>query len=154
MKKACLSTMLLFSLLVYSGCVSRYAITYNTDPESASLICNGVHYGYTPVTLYYDLKNSDSMLEMCEAVWMSGARSVYQIQWDTMMRENPDGFALTLQRPDYPNLDEDVEFALKKRHERLRIQQKESVTNAMEEQIQNEHNRHLQNSLNRFNYLK
>lgn len=69
--------------------------------------------GYTPTTLYYDIKGfkNQTYLDVsnCSANWVSGAKYNYEaIPWQKFGR----GVTVTLQRPEAPGLQHDMEFAL------------------------------------------
>jgi len=40
--------------MILSGCASKYVVTYDSNPQGASLVCSGKNWGYTPKKLYYD----------------------------------------------------------------------------------------------------
>ena len=99
-------------LVVVTGCAStynhyaegtRYPVTYQSFPESATVSCNGVTKGYTPVTVFYDfdptLMNAGDSLALtdCKAVWMSGVSVAYPRQVNISM--NPKGSTLGAERP-------------------------------------------------------
>ena len=62
---------------------SGYAVTYQSFPESATVVCDGITKGQTPVTVIYPLdkgafNSGDSLkIDRCQAVWMSGASQEY-----------------------------------------------------------------------------
>ncbi|WP_419570864.1 hypothetical protein [Rheinheimera sp.] len=100
------------TLLFLGGCSSQYAVTYDSYPQGATLVCNGTNWGYTPVTLYYDksVKEKDYLnLGACSANWVSGVRKTYGI---VPVSQYPEGVRQTLQRPDGPNANVDHSFAL------------------------------------------
>jgi hypothetical protein len=101
-----------------SGCTSGYSITYNTEPKGASVICQGVNKGYSPVTLHYSpdesSKKSAKMETVpCVAVWSSGVRKGFSSTWD--LNQFPDGVKQTLQRPNGNGYSQDASFALQLR---------------------------------------
>ncbi len=110
MKKLLL--LLLLTTVFLTGCGGGYSITYNTVPEGASLICSGVHKGYTPKTLNYDVDKDTSYLSTkpCYAKWSSGVQEGYSNFWD--IDEFPDGVMRTLQRPSGGDYSQDARFAL------------------------------------------
>jgi hypothetical protein len=116
MKTQKLVYLILISFL--SGCASGYRITYNTEPRGASIICDGINEGYSPVTLNYspdeNNKKYGSMNTVpCTAIWSSGARESFSNTWD--LKEFPDGVMQTLQRPNTEGYSQDAGFALQLR---------------------------------------
>jgi len=47
------NSILALSLVVLAGCSNSYRITYDSDPQGATLICSGENEGYTPVKIDY-----------------------------------------------------------------------------------------------------
>lgn len=94
------------------GCASGYAVTYDSYPQGAILVCNGTKRGYTPTTLYYgkEVKKQSYLLSDCSANWVSGARKTYGT---IPVDQYPDGVRETLHRPDVPGFQQDAEFSLK-----------------------------------------
>ena len=108
----------IFIVFIISGCASNYGITYNSEPQGAAVICNGVNKGYTPTTLYYELqrhnKESGTINPVpCYAQWSSGVSEQYSRSFS--ITKFPDGVMQTLQRPSGAGYQQDVEFALKVR---------------------------------------
>lgn len=71
---------LCFPLLL--GACSSIAVTYYSDPEGATVVCNGSVYGETPLTIRYALSDDDKRLgvlytDSCYAQWLSGYRVSY-----------------------------------------------------------------------------
>lgn len=109
---------LYLSLVIFllTGCASGYKITYNTEPKGASVICNGINKGYSPVTLNYELNEQNKQIGSlntvpCTAIWSSGVKKDFANTWD--LNKFPDGVMQTLQRPSGDGYSQDVEFALK-----------------------------------------
>jgi hypothetical protein len=105
------------ALLMLSGCASGYPVTFDSNPQGATLICEGTNWGYTPRTLYYSAEQTREIkqlekvdLSACSANWISGARSNYGI---FSPRQFPNGVMQTVQRPNVRGLQQDAEFALK-----------------------------------------
>ena len=96
---------------ILTGCGGGYAITYNTYPTGADIVCNGISKGYSPVTLYYDFTDNNYRTQPCKAVWISGAQNFYQNEWSEEVIRFPQGVMSTLQRPEYPGLEKDMQFA-------------------------------------------
>lgn len=68
------------SLVVLGGCSNSYEITYDSEPQGATLICSGTNEGYTPVEIDYaeSIRNSPTAnLSHCSANWASGAVKTY-----------------------------------------------------------------------------
>lgn len=109
-------SLILFVFFLSGGCASKYAITYNSEPAGATVICNGINQGYTPVTLYYELNENNKKQKLlhtapCTAIWSSGVKSVFCNTWD--LNKFPDGVMQTLPRPTGEGYSQDAEFALK-----------------------------------------
>ena len=116
--------LLLLLTVFLTGCGGGYGITYNTVPEGASVICDGVHKGYSPIRLTYDV-DKEFNTKPCYAQWSSGVKKNYSDSWDT--RDWPDGVMQTLQRPSGGDYSKDAEFALKVQEMR---QQQQSAQNS------------------------
>ena len=101
--------LLLLLTVFLTGCGGGYGITYNTVPEGASVICDGVHKGYSPIRLTYDV-DKEFNTKPCYAQWSSGVKKNYSDSWDT--RDWPDGVMQTLQRPSGGDYSQDARFAL------------------------------------------
>jgi len=117
-------------ILGLGGCSSKYAVTFDSNPQGASLICNGKNWGYTPMTLYYDksVKQSPSLnLGSCSANWVSGARQNYGV---VPVAQYPDGVRQTLPRPNIEGYPLDAEFALKVQNMKYQKRQAEAAENA------------------------
>ena len=107
--------LLAFAFVLFVGCSSKYVITYNTNPTGANIICEGASQGYSPVSLYYNkksLKKHNYKTSPCKAVWISGAVEYFSNDWSEAVKNFPDGVKLTLQRPEHPDLDKYMQFAL------------------------------------------
>lgn len=71
---------LCFPLLL--GACSSIAVNYYSDPEGATVVCNGSVYGETPLTIRYALSDDDKRIgvlytDSCYAQWLSGYRVSY-----------------------------------------------------------------------------
>ncbi len=108
-----LLALLISSILVGCGS-SRYAIKYDSQPQGATVVCNGQNLGYTPQVRYYDKKKvmSQTKIDMseCYAKWSSGAMAKYGAFSPS---QYPDGVTNTLPRPNVPGYQQDAEFELK-----------------------------------------
>jgi len=97
-----------------SGCASnQYAVTFDTNPQGATLVCNGKNFGYTPVKLYYDKKNITSStmnVSNCKATWVSGTSQSYPYNLNVY---ETGGTSIILPRPNVAGYSQDAEFALK-----------------------------------------
>lgn len=105
-----------FALFMYGCASTKYAITYNSEPPGAAVICNGINRGYTPTTLHYETQDHNKSTGVmnpapCRAQWSSGASTEYSRTFS--MNEFPNGVMQTLQRPNVPGYQQDAEFALK-----------------------------------------
>lgn len=105
-----------------SSQMQSYAVTYQSFPESATVVCNGVTKGMTPVVVYYpydkeSAKSGDLLtIEKCKAVWMSGATQNYtnSIVIDTKLRSSIIG----AERPNNSaGLQKDMAFDQQKKQE-------------------------------------
>ncbi len=114
---------LIFTAIALGSCSNQYAITYDSHPRGANLICGGVNMGYTPKTLYYDNKKNSKEIKPipCGSRWISGAKKGYSTTFDLV--EFPDGVRQTLQRPNVDGYKEDAEFALKVQNMRYQKRQ-------------------------------
>lgn len=73
---------------------SGYIVTYQSFPESATVVCDGITKGQTPVSVIYrydsaEMDGNDQLsLDRCKAVWMSGAEQNYpdHVKMDLLMR--------------------------------------------------------------------
>lgn len=120
---------------LFMACSSTYAVTYNTNPSGANVICNGIGKGLTPLTLYYDLKvgekegwldnNGILSTQPCKAVFISGYVDYFSNKWNT--KKFPDGVLLTLTRPQGEGYAQDMAFAMEYEHNK-------KVSEAMQEQ--------------------
>lgn len=100
------------SLVVLSGCSNSYSITYDSDPQGATLICSGKNEGYTPVDIDYaeSIRNSPTAnLSHCSANWASGAKQTYGDK--VTIFPSSYGTKTTLTRPKGSGYAEDVAFA-------------------------------------------
>ena len=116
-------------IIVLTGCASGYKITYDTEPSAASIICNGIDHGYSPVTLNYNSDESNKRTGTmrtapCTAIWSSGVRKDFSTTWD--LKKFPDGVTQTLQRPSGKGYSQDANFALKS--QQLKLQAKTNAT--------------------------
>lgn len=98
-----------------SGCASsQYAVQFDSNPQGAMLVCNGKNWGYTPETLYLPKKGlkgqSELNLSDCTATWISGAQNRYGT---VPLNQYPDSVRISAPRPAAPNLEQDMNFALK-----------------------------------------
>jgi hypothetical protein len=110
-----------------------YPITYNTNPEGASVVCNGVHKGYSPVTLWYKvdentIKTGKLHTIPCTANWISGAKKDFINIWD--LNRFPDSVMQTLQRPNVEGYEKDAQFALQVRNMKYQKRQAQAAESA------------------------
>lgn len=121
---------LIFTAIALGGCSNQYAITYDSHPRGANLICGGANKGYTPKTLYYDNKENRKEISTipCGARWISGAEKGYSTTFDLV--KFPDGVRQTLHRPNVDGYKEDAEFALKVQNMRYQKRQAEAAEDA------------------------
>ena len=106
-------------LIIFTiGCSSKYAVTFNSDPEGATLICNGQNWGVTPRTLYYDesVKKQPSInVGNCSANWVSGAREYYP---NHLKVYSSGGTEIKVQRARGEGYAQDASYALQLRQTR------------------------------------
>ena len=110
-------------LSILGGCSSRYAVTFDSNPQGASLICEGKNMGTTPKTLYFKehVKKQETFdISACSANWVSGAQKEYGV---IPVSQYPNGVRQTLERPRGDGYAEDASFALE-------IRQTEAAENA------------------------
>ncbi|MDT8370730.1 MAG: hypothetical protein RQ783_01915 [Gammaproteobacteria bacterium] len=103
------------TMIFLSGCASnQYAVEFDSTPQGAVLVCDGKNWGYTPETLYLPKEKIQGQSELnlsgCTATWVSGAQNRYGT---VPLNQYPDGVRITAPRPDAPNLEQDMNFALK-----------------------------------------
>jgi hypothetical protein len=102
------------SLVVLSGCSNSYEITYDSEPQGATLICSGTNEGYTPVEIDYaeSIRNSPTAnLSHCSANWASGAVETYRD--NVTIYPSGDGTITTVRRSKGRGYAEDAAFALR-----------------------------------------
>ena len=140
---------LILSGLVFSGCSSKYEVTFDSNPRGATLICNGQNWGYTPKKLYYDEKVKEYKVidvSSCSANWISG----YSANYPKDMTIFPEGGTITtLNRPTYgEGYSTDVQFALQV--EQMKAQQSQAQASHMAVQAQKRANtnQEIENNLN------
>ena len=144
--KNCVLWLLVLGL---SGC--SYAVTFNTNPIGANIICGGVNQGYSPVNLEYNkkaLKEHNFRIESCETVWISGARIEFPDNISDVFEEFPKGVMLTLQRPEHPDLEKDMQFAfqvqqMKQQQMQFQYQQSQQAIHNVNQQL-NQTNQRIQ----------
>ena len=93
---------------------NKYLVTYNSNPPSAQLVCNGVSQGYTPVTLNYKLSEDEKKRGYLNTVpcfyrWYSGATVDAQRTFN--INQFPKGVVTTSQRPYTPGAEVDNQVA-------------------------------------------
>ena len=137
--------------LVLTGCLAGnsspskplrsagYAVTYQSFPESATVVCNGISKGQTPVTVRYHAPQNlmeDQMLtiDRCKAVWMSGAEQYYPetIPVDFSLK----GSTIGVERPkNVPGLQQDMAFDHQQRVSALERKAQEEKLNLEKERL-------------------
>ena len=123
-------------MFVFSaGCSSKYAITYDSNPQGATLVCSGKNWGYTPKVLYYDnsiKERSTVNVSDCSANWVSGFTKSYP----SNLRIFPEGGTLiTLGRPSGDGYTQDAEFALKVQNMQYQKRQAEAAESSAYQQL-------------------
>lgn len=119
-------------VIFLSGCASsQYAIQFDSSPQGAALVCDGKNWGYTPETLYIPKKNIKGQAELnlsgCTATWVSGAQNRYGT---VPLTQYPDSVRITAPRPNAPNLEQDMNFALKVQQFKYQQAQDAAAANA------------------------
>ena len=125
----------LLAIMVWGfiGCGSKeYAITYNTNPIGANIVCSGMGKGLSPLTLYYDRDgiNDDGFLYTapCKAAFSSGYEDYFSVEWDT--NQFPKGVQQTLTRPQGEGYQQDMAFGME--HQRTLIMQRQAEAQQMQ----------------------
>lgn len=124
--------------LLMSGCANTLMVTYISDPPSATLYANNTNFGYTPVTLKYQVTEEERKIGRLNiqgpsVQWASGAKaSVPSINVDLNIGYNQQ---FTFNRPaDHPNREEDVRFALEL--QRLEIMERQARAQQLAARVQ------------------
>ena len=124
MKKLLKYALLAIMAFGFVGC--EYAITYNTNPIGASIVCGGVGKGLSPLTLYYDRDGIDDdgflYTTPCKAVFSSGYVDYFDNKWDT--NQFPQGVKRTLTRPQGDGYQQDMAFGME--YQRTLIMQRQA----------------------------
>lgn len=86
--------------LVLYGCASN-TITYESFPQSAMVVCNGIQKGYTPLTVFYNDDNRSEVINApnCKAVWMSGAEAKFGAVTPLRRNGSKEVLQITAERP-------------------------------------------------------
>ena len=141
-------------ILILSGCSSKYPITFDSNPQGASIECNKKHINYTPYTIYLNKEQynvfSQSMNE-CSAKWISGVKKDYK---NFSIKEFPEGITQTLERPNGDGYEKDTQFALQIQKMRYQMIQAQAAAEASQQrnyQLQQQ-NYQLQNINNYLRY--
>lgn len=112
--------------IVISGCTPTLSITYKSEPSSATLFQNNQNFGYTPVTLYYqvtpeEIRRGYKIVEEINVRWASGATAFREKQKIYLSQGYNQEF--TFLRPsEIPGIETDVNFTLEIK--RTELQQK------------------------------
>ncbi|SEI42845.1 hypothetical protein [Nitrosomonas eutropha] len=120
------------AVIFLSGCASnQYAIQFDSNPQGAMLVCDGKNWGYTPTTLYLPKEKTKDQSELnlsgCTATWVSGAKNRYGT---VPLNQYPDSVRITAPRPNAPNLEADMNFALKVQQFKYQQAQDAAAANA------------------------
>jgi hypothetical protein len=129
-------------MLALNGCASGYPLTFDSNPQGATVICEGLgNIGYTPATIYWDKEKmkkdgTPTDFSTCSAQWASGATTKYQgsASGQAILQAFPDGAEITVQRPNAPGLAHDNQFALQVQQMRMQEAAMERQTAAMQAQ--------------------
>lgn len=127
-------TFIAIGFLLATGCASQYAVTFDSYPQGATLVCDGRNWGYTPITLYYDksVKKQETLdLSNCSANWVSGV----SINYGTVpVQQYLEGVRQTQHRPNVPGFQQDAEFALQVQQMELQKRQAEAAESSVYQQ--------------------
>ena len=130
--KYALLGLMTFGFVGCGGYATTYAITYNTSPIGANIVCGGVGQGLSPLTLYYDRSgiNDDGFLYTtpCKAVFSSGYVDYYGNKWNTNKFRN--GAQQTLTRPQGKGYKQDMTFGMEHQRTLSMQQQAEAAQRA------------------------
>lgn len=133
-RKIILSTLLFLTTV---GCSNKYAVQFDTQPQGASLVCNGKNWGYTPIILYYneEVKEQANLdLSDCSANWLSGAKMTYGT---ISIKEYPNGVTQTAQRPNVDGYEKDAQFALQVQRMKYQKAQAQAAQDLAYQQMRN-----------------
>jgi hypothetical protein len=124
-------------ILILSGCSSKYPVTFDSNPQGASLVCNGKNWGYTPKTLYYNesVKKLNSLnISSCSANWISGFKKSYGV---VPVTQYPNGVRQILQRPNGEGYATDAQFALQVQNSNYQRRQAQAAEDSAYQQSRN-----------------
>ena len=102
--------------LALIGCAPQKSLTVYTNPPGATLYGKGGATRTSPATVYYDIDSAyiDSqgcyLVQPFTAVWSSGARVDSGVAPLRLCGEQS-AFAITIERPNVPGLDQDLAMA-------------------------------------------
>lgn len=123
------------AILLCSGCASKLSVTYNSDPPGAVLYSGGKRYGYTPLTLNYEVTEKAKQLGFiyladAKVQWISGAEAEIK-----SLKADIAKFGLyqqfTFNRPNgIPGRDSDIRFSLELDRTRAMQQQAAAAEDA------------------------
>ncbi len=143
-------TVVSLGVLILSGCSSKYVVTYDSNPQGASLVCGGKNWGYTPKKLYYDesvKKQSTLNVSNCSANWISGARKNYP----SNLKIFPEGGTIiAVQRPNIVGYEKDAQFALQV--QQMQYQRRQTEVAESSAKTQNYQNQQRNYQLQQQNY--
>lgn len=112
------------------GCSNnKYQVVIDSNPTGGKVFCNGQSLGFAPVTLNRTLtkeeKKNGSFELYCAIKWTSGA--IERTPSIVDIKRFPKGAQATIQRPDYPNKEIDIQFAIFATQQRMyQLQQYEA----------------------------
>ncbi len=141
------------SIIILSGCTSKYPIRFDSTPQGALLICGGKNMGYTPITIYIDrekLKDLSSIPVNCSVKWISRATKRYPTS--IPLNKFPNGINLTAQRPNTKGYEKDVRFALELEKMKYQKIQAEAAEEANKQKRWDSINRSIQNMNTNMNW--
>jgi hypothetical protein len=117
---------LILSIFIFSGCSSKYQVSFDSNPKGATLICDGKNWGYTPISLYIDkekLEGKSSLSMDCSANWISGVKKNYTSK--IPLDKFPEGVSATVERGNGEGYSQDAQFALQV--EQMKAQQTQAA---------------------------
>ena len=116
-------------VLLLSGCASdRYAVRFDSDPQGANVVCNGVSQGYTPVTSSLN-KTNFTQAATCTAKWISGAERTFPTVTIQTMRDYPSGVRVSVTRLSQDGYSQDAQAAQNSYYQQQQLQQQQRIIN-------------------------
>ena len=139
----------ILGVVVLTGCgTKQLRMTYDSNPQGASLICNGKNWGYTPEE---HKEKGFINLSPCSVKWISGATA-----GGTMIKAdlNKIGYSqiITYQRPNVDRYEKDAQFALQVQNMKYQRRQAQAAESAASSARTQNHQLQRVNSYIRYGY--